>query len=83
MGVPKDESQAVGGKYLDFLDRILEDLRRPTPVTFEGELDVVAVTGSPLWNLIPGRRMNSALRPSLDMDHDSARLGAEPDPAMA
>src|SRR5262249_19198109 len=34
-----------------------------------------AVTGSPLWNFTPLRRTNSYVRPSLDVVHDSARLG--------
>jgi hypothetical protein len=35
-----------------------------------------AVTGSPLWKRVPLRRTNSHTRPSFDMVHDSARLGA-------
>jgi hypothetical protein len=40
------------------------------------------VTGSPLWNLTPGRRVKSTASPSLDMAHDSARLGADAAPGM-
>ena len=41
-----------------------------------------AVTGSPLWNFIPGRSVNSALWPSLAMDHDSAMLSPDTVPGM-
>ena len=34
------------------------------------------MTGSPLWNLVPLRRLNSYASPSGDTVHDSARLGA-------
>src|SRR5262249_41381961 len=37
-GLLEDESEAVGRKYLDFLDRVLEDLGCPTTVALEGEL---------------------------------------------
>jgi hypothetical protein len=35
-----------------------------------------AVTGSPLWNRTPFRKKKSHVRPSFDIVHDSARLGA-------
>src|SRR5262249_28714363 len=41
-----------------------------------------AVTGSPLWNLVPLRRRNSYVRPSLETVHDSARLGGLSPPGM-